>query len=159
MTSNVSSAIKQTRLPLRVNWQQRRLTTQFQDDPLRNLAMSNHALSECYSLLINRHLLDLETLLRELQTKTRADFMVYRNFGASLSKRAITEEDRQFVRTFYDGPLQVLSNFSLGLEVCLLFLSRRQLGQLEEELPQLQRTMQENIADCYRWVRETNGFT
>jgi hypothetical protein len=157
MTSNGRSPGEQNALPFAANWHQRRVTAQFQEDPLRNLAMSNHALTDCYTLLANRHLLDLESLLEGLQAKTRADLIVYRHVGASLSKRATTPEEQQFVRAFYDGPLQVLSSFSLALEVCLLLLSREKLVQLENELHHLQETMQKNIAACYHWAQAAGG--
>ena len=154
MTSIMISMTEQGTLPLMANRPQRRMTAQFQDDPLRNLVMSNHALTDCYTLLENRHLLDLEALLQGLQAKTRADLIVYRNVGSSLSKRAATEEEKQFVRAFYDGPLQVLSSFSLALEVCLLLLSRGCLVELENELLNQQETLRKNIAACYQWVKK-----
>ncbi len=133
---------------------QRRMTAQFEDDPLRNLVMSNHALTDCYALLENRHLLDLKELLYGLRAKTQADSAVYRNVGANLAKRATIEEEERFIQTLYDGPLQVLSNFSLSLEFCLVLLSRSELALLEKELHQLQETLRKNIAACYQWVKE-----
>ena len=158
MTSDTILATKQTTF-LTVHWQQRRMTAQFQDDPLRNLVISNHALTDCYTLLESRHLLDLEALLHGLQTKTRGDLIVYRNVGASLSRRAATEEETQFARAFYDGPLQVLSSFSLALEICLLLLSRGCLVELENELLLQQETLRKNIAACYQWVKNFSDLT
>lgn len=134
--------------------QQGRMTAQFEDDPLRNLVMSNHALTDCYTLLENRHLLDLEELLYGLRAKTQADLIVYRNIGANLAKRVTLEEEKRFIRSFYDGPLQVLSSFSLALEFCLMLLARTELDLLESELSELQETLRDNIAACYQWVKE-----
>jgi len=153
MISDAILATKQT-TSLTAHWQQRHITAQFQDDPLRNLALSSHALTDGQALLENRHLRDLEALLQELQAKTRADFIVYRTVGAGLSGRAVTEEEQLFVRAFYDGPLQVLSNFSLGLESCRLLLARGQLAQLENELLKLQERLRKNIAACHQWVKK-----
>lgn len=141
-------------LSFTATWRQRRVTDQFQDDPLRNLAMSKHALTKCSTLLETEQLLDLKDLLVELNTKTRADLSVYRKVSLSLSEKAITPREQQFNRTFCDGPLQVLANFSLSLEFCLLLLSQRHLRHLENELHRLQKTLGEHIAACYHWAEQ-----
>ncbi len=62
MMTSAGSEIRSDTLPFTATWRQRRVTDQFQDDPLRNLAMSKHALTECYTLLEKE-----ELLLRMLQ--------------------------------------------------------------------------------------------
>ena len=131
-----------------------RVTTDFQDDPLRNLVMNQHSLTGCYPLIEDNALPDLERLLKQVQRQTRGDLIVYRDFALRLSGKAKTDEEKVFIRAFLDGPLQVLSSFSLALEFCLLLLSRGALIQLENELRQLQQTLKKNIDTCYHWAKQ-----
>jgi len=157
MTTSISEVGRPVAHSLAATWHQRHMTAQFQDDPLRNLVLNNQALTDCYTLLEDQRLLDLEALLQEIQTKTKADLIVYRNVATGQLERATTEAEREFIRTFYDGPLQVLSSFSFALEFCLMLLSREYFVQLENELHLLQAVLKEKIAACYRWVQAADG--